>query len=101
MPTSRDGAKALPTTKLRYEPSFDGLRAIAILAVVLFHTFQKYLPGGMIGVDLFFVLSGYLITRLLSEEIKIRGRIHFGQFYSRRALRLVPAFAVLLGRVLN
>ncbi len=80
---------------LGYRPWLDGLRGLAILAVLAFHL--GLLPGGFLGVDLFFVLSGFLITSLLVEEWERRGSISLKRFYLRRALRLLPAlFAVLL-----
>jgi peptidoglycan/LPS O-acetylase OafA/YrhL len=72
----------------------DGLRGVAVLAVLAFHF--GFLPGGSVGVDVFFVLSGFLITSILAEEWGERGSIRLGRFYRRRALRLWPAFAVLL-----
>jgi peptidoglycan/LPS O-acetylase OafA/YrhL len=78
--------------KLGYVPALDGLRAVAIALVVCVHL-TGYPQGGWLGVDLFFVLSGFLITTLLLER---RGRETIGGFYRRRALRLVPALAVLL-----
>lgn len=77
-------------------PALDGLRAFAVLAVVLFHTVTLWFPGGNVGVDLFFVLSGFLITRILVAEMDRTGRISFGGFYLRRALRLLPALLGLL-----
>ena len=77
--------------------SLDGVRAMAILIVVAYHTATSKLPGGWAGVDLFFVLSGYLITRNLLAEQAWSGRIDIPRFYLRRALRLLPAFAMLLG----
>jgi peptidoglycan/LPS O-acetylase OafA/YrhL len=84
-----------PTTHLGYRPVLDGFRGLAILLVVVFN-FGWGLRGGYIGVDLFFVLSGFLITSLLLEERGARGRIAFGAFYMRRALRLLPALLFLL-----
>jgi peptidoglycan/LPS O-acetylase OafA/YrhL len=82
--------------KLGYAPSLDGLRGVAILIVVAFHLFG--VPrGGPVGVDLFFALSGFLITTLLLEELVENGRINLWRFYERRARRLFPALAVLLG----
>lgn len=78
-----------------YLPALDGLR-FAVLAVVLFHTVTLWFPGGNVGVDLFFVLSGFLITRILVAEMDRTGRISFGGFYLRRALRLLPALLGLL-----
>lgn len=74
----------------------DGLRALAVAAVVVFHFAPTVLPGGFLGVDLFFVISGYLITRLLLTEIVTTGRLAIRDFYVRRARRLVPAVVVLL-----
>jgi Acyltransferase family len=87
---------------LRHAPGLDGIRALAVCAVVAYHlgTTSKatVLPGGFLGVDIFFVLSGYLITSLLVVEAQqSRGRISIKQFYLRRARRLLPAlFALLL-----
>ncbi len=81
--------------KLGYRPELDGVRGIAITMVVLHHA-TPYMRGGFLGVDLFFVLSGLLITSLLDQEWSERGSIRLGAFYIRRALRLVPALLVLL-----
>lgn len=78
-----------------YRPDIDGLRAIAILAVVAYHSGIPFTPGGFIGVDIFFVISGYLITGLLLKEISSTGRIHIGRFVARRVRRLLPAFFVV------
>jgi peptidoglycan/LPS O-acetylase OafA/YrhL len=86
---------AEPLQRLGYRPALDGLRAVAIAAVLLFHA-AGLLPGGYFGVDLFFVLSGFLITTLLLEEHAARGTISLRGFYQRRALRLLPALVVLL-----
>lgn len=69
----------------------DGVRGVAVLAIVAFHAMSDRLPGGYVGVDLFFVLSGFLITRLLVAELEARGRLDLRRFYVRRALRLLPA----------
>ena len=79
-----------------YWPALDGLRAIAVLWVLLFHAGVPPFRGGFIGVDVFFVLSGCLITGLLLAEFDAAGRIALGHFYVRRALRLVPALALVL-----
>ncbi len=79
---------------LGYRRWLDGLRGVAILLVLAFHLGP--LPGGFLGVDVFFVLSGFLITSLLMEEWQSRGAIRLKQFYVRRALRLLPAFVLLL-----
>jgi peptidoglycan/LPS O-acetylase OafA/YrhL len=76
-----------------YVPALDGLRALAVLSVLVYHTWN-ILPGGWVGVDVFFVLSGYLITAILLDERGRTGTISLGQFYLRRALRLLPALAL-------
>lgn len=73
----------------------DGVRAIAVLLVVIYHFWPQYLPGGMIGVDIFFVISGYLITALLLREGAYTGKMDIVSFWVRRLRRLVPAFATL------
>ena len=79
---------------LGYRPWLDGLRGVAILAVLAYHF--DLLPGGFLGVDMFFVLSGFLITTLLADEWRRFGSISLTRFYGRRALRLLPAFWALL-----
>jgi peptidoglycan/LPS O-acetylase OafA/YrhL len=74
----------------------DGLRALAVILVVLFHVLPGGLPGGGLGVDIFFVISGFLITGLLVGERAANGRIRFGAFWARRARRLLPALVLLL-----
>jgi len=82
--------------KLSHMPSLDGLRAIAIAAVLIFHAGFPWLQGGFLGVDVFFVLSGYLITSLLLHEYDGSGSIRTAIFYWSRVRRLVPALAVML-----
>jgi peptidoglycan/LPS O-acetylase OafA/YrhL len=77
-------------------PQLDGLRAIAVLLVFVYHVWGIRLPGGHVGVDIFFVLSGYLITTILLNELDATGTISFRSFYWRRLLRLTPAFFLLL-----
>jgi peptidoglycan/LPS O-acetylase OafA/YrhL len=84
-------AHAAAHSKLGYRPELDGLRGVAILAVFTHHLSHRLLPGGFLGVDLFFVLSGFLITYLLVGEWEQAGRISLRNFYARRALRLLPA----------
>ncbi|MBL6428255.1 MAG: acyltransferase [Maritimibacter sp.] len=87
---------------LKYRPEIDGLRAVAVLSVMIYHLKislggAALIPGGFLGVDLFFVLSGYLITLILLREKEKTGRISFGQFYLRRVRRILPAlFLVIL-----
>jgi peptidoglycan/LPS O-acetylase OafA/YrhL/lysophospholipase L1-like esterase len=81
-----------------HEPALDGLRGVAVVAVVLFHL--ERLDGGFLGVDLFFVLSGYLITSLLLTEGRSRGAIDLARFWSRRARRLLPALVVMMAGVM-
>ncbi len=84
------------STRLRYVPGLDGLRALSVTAVLLYHADVSWMPGGFLGVDVFFVISGYLITSLLLAEQRSRGRVNVGQFYLRRARRLLPALGLLL-----
>ena len=79
---------------------FDGLRAVAVLAVLGHHGLYGRLPGGILGVDLFFVLSGYLITTLLLEEERANGRVSLRNFYARRALRILPPIPIALALAL-
>ena len=83
-------------TKMRYMPGLDGLRAIAVLGIIIYHLNRKWLTGGFIGVDTFFVISGYLITSLLLKEYEERGIISLKQFWIRRVKRLLPAVVALL-----
>ena len=78
-----------------HKPALDGLRGVAIAAVVLYHAGGP-VPGGYLGVDLFFALSGFLITTLLVDEFSERGTVSLAAFYQRRARRLVPALACVL-----
>ena len=79
-----------------YRPYLDGLRAIAVGGVIAYHLNRAWLPGGFLGVDLFFVLSGYLITTLLVTEYRRTGRLDLPAFWSRRVRRLLPALLLLL-----
>lgn len=80
---------------LRYRSDIDGLRAVAVLGVVIYHAFPKLIPGGFIGVDIFFVISGYLISGILYKGQKT-GNFSFAEFYARRIRRLFPALITLL-----
>lgn len=79
-----------PTTTTKYRADIDGLRAFAVLAVIIFHLKESLLPGGFIGVDIFFVISGYLISDHIMAELKM-GRFSFAQFYLKRSRRILPA----------
>jgi peptidoglycan/LPS O-acetylase OafA/YrhL len=81
-------------SKLAYVPALDGIRAVSIIFVFLFHLGK--LPGGWVGVDIFFTLSGYLITSILISEHEATGSISVSNFYYRRARRLLPAVAILI-----
>ncbi len=83
-------------SRLPYMPGIDALRAVAVLAVFAYHAGVDELPGGFLGVDVFFVISGYLITSLLLAERQRDGRIRLGRFWARRARRLLPAVGVLI-----
>lgn len=80
---------------IAYRSDIDGLRAIAILSVVLYHAHEALLPGGFTGVDVFFVISGYLITKLIAADIA-KGRFSIARFYVRRTKRIFPALFVVL-----
>ena len=79
----------------KYRPDIDGLRAIAVLSVVAFHAFPSWLRGGFIGVDVFFVISGYLISTIIFENLD-KGTFSFSEFYSRRIRRIFPALLLVL-----
>jgi peptidoglycan/LPS O-acetylase OafA/YrhL len=79
-----------------FRPDIQGLRAVAVLGVVLFHAGLPFLPGGYVGVDVFFVVSGFLITGHLMRELTTTGRIGLARFYARRARRILPASVVVL-----
>ena len=79
-----------------YRPQLDGLRAVAVYLVLLFHAGLPWAAGGFVGVDLFFVLSGFLVTGVLLAEIRETGSLRLGTFYSRRVRRLLPAALVVV-----
>lgn len=85
-----------PTTAHKLRTDIEGLRALAIGLVLIYHAGVSFLPGGFIGVDVFFVVSGFLITGLLVREVERTGRVSLGRFYARRARRLLPAAALVL-----
>jgi peptidoglycan/LPS O-acetylase OafA/YrhL len=83
-------------TTSRFRADVEGLRAVAVLAVVVYHAGLSQVGGGFVGVDVFYVLSGFLITGLLWEELQTTGRVRMGAFYGRRARRLLPAAVLVL-----
>jgi peptidoglycan/LPS O-acetylase OafA/YrhL len=82
--------------EMGYLPGLDGIRALAVLGVLLYHGDLTWMRGGFLGVDVFFVLSGFLITTLIVEEYNRSGRINFKRFYLARARRLLPALLLML-----
>lgn len=82
-------------THPKYRPDIDGLRAIAVMSVVLFHAFPMWLPGGFIGVDIFFIISGYLISTIIYGSLE-RQAFSFTEFYARRIKRIFPALLLVL-----
>ena len=81
---------------IQYIPAIDGLRAVAVIAVMLYHLGIEWIPGGFLGVDLFFVISGYVITRLLLDSIQQRGGLDLREFYMARIRRLLPPLLFML-----
>ena len=108
-PTSKNLEEALPNydsssciaskknllSHPKYRPDIDGLRAVAVLAVVAFHAFPNWVRGGFIGVDVFFVISGYLISTIIFENLD-KGTFSFAEFYARRIKRIFPALLLVL-----
>lgn len=79
----------------KYRPDIDDLRAVAVLSVVAFHAFPNSVKGGFIGVDVFFVISGYLISTIIFDNLD-RGTLGFSEFYARRIKRIFPALILVL-----
>ena len=93
--------KQVNSSKLSYRAEIDGLRAIAIISVILYHAQMvlfgmDWFEGGFIGVDIFFVISGYLITRIILSELQTKGSFSFLNFYERRARRILPMLLVVI-----
>ena len=93
---ARAAKHGTPAFALPYNPALDGLRGVAILLVILSHAHAPLFDGAFYGVDMFFVLSGYLITTLLLQELQQSGRLDYWRFYRRRLWRLMPALLLLL-----
>ena len=88
--------RIVPRVKWSHRPALDGVRALAIYLVLFFHSGMLAFDGGFVGVDLFFVLSGFLVTSVLFSEIDATGSLRLGQFYARRVRRLLPAAVVVV-----
>lgn len=86
---------ANPAHSVVYRPDIDGLRAIAVIAVIVYHAFPRVLPGGFAGVDIFFVISGYLITGIIDRDVREK-KFSLGHFYMRRILRIFPALIMVV-----
>ena len=87
--------------KIAYRPEIDGLRAIAVVAVILYHAQitifgQQLFKNGFLGVDIFFVISGYLITSIILKELITTGSFSFNRFYKRRIRRILPALLIVM-----
>lgn len=83
------------SASIKYRPEIDGLRALAVISVIIFHVESKWLPGGFVGVDIFFVISGYLISTIILNELNA-GNFSLINFYTRRLKRILPAFYLVL-----
>lgn len=93
------GGRSTRAKRVQYRPEVDGLRAVAVLPVLLFHAVPALVPGGYLGVDVFFVISGFLITGLLIDDLQA-GRFSLARFYERRARRILPALLVVIAATL-
>lgn len=84
-----------PQLHPKYRPDIDGLRAIAVISVIAFHVFPDWISGGFIGVDIFFIISGYLISTIIFENLN-KGNFSLTEFFSRRVLQIFPALILIL-----
>jgi peptidoglycan/LPS O-acetylase OafA/YrhL len=87
-------------TRMRFRPDIEGLRAVAVVLVVLYHAGVPGVGGGYLGADVFFVISGFLITALMLHEVDRTGRLPLLRFYARRARRILPAAGLVLVSVI-
>lgn len=85
-------------SSIKYRPEIDGLRAIAVISVIIYHLNENWLSGGFLGVDIFFVISGFLITGIIITEIQ-QNSFSLKQFYTRRIKRIYPAFIAVMALV--
>ena len=85
------------SSSIKYRAEIDGLRAIAVISVIIYHLNANWLPGGFLGVDIFFVISGFLITGIINEMKE--NRFSFKDFYTRRIKRIYQAFIVVMALV--
>ena len=100
-PSPAPVTSAPPSNDRAFRPDVEGLRAVAVVVVVLYHVGMPGFPGGYVGVDVFYAISGYVITNLLLRQVGRYGRPHFAEFYARRARRILPAAGlVALGTVI-
>ncbi len=96
----RESGAACPVSDVSgYRPDIDGLRALAIFGVLIYHLYGRYLPGGFVGVDVFFVISGYLISSIIDRDLRM-GTYSIARFYERRIRRIAPVLMVMTGLVL-
>jgi peptidoglycan/LPS O-acetylase OafA/YrhL len=99
MPLDRNSSTTPSEAVLAYRRDIDGIRGIAVAGVVIYHFFPEFLPSGFVGVDIFFVISGFLITSIIVEK-KVRGQFGLIEFYERRVRRIMPALLVVLAAVI-
>lgn len=83
------------SSNFSYRPDVDGLRAVAVISVILYHSGLKYLPGGYVGVDIFFVISGFVIASVIQADL-VAGRFSVRSFYERRIRRLFPTLFTMI-----
>ncbi len=81
---------------MKYRADIDGLRTLAVMAVIVFHAGFEFLPGGFLGVDIFFVISGYLITSIIAKEVEATTKFNYARFYTRRVRRLFPTLITVV-----